>query len=479
MHRRSVTGGVGALLALLLALVPALPVHAVPTAPTSPSSSAQPGRPLPDEPFTMGPIPRELTEAIDGAVPAPPFPRLAVIPQRAKVPGETHRFQELREAVLPDPTGDRFFDHWAPDLHTREPGELLARREVTWPAGLLVTAPISRAQQLKFATRDAAGRPSFGTATVLEPRAPWSGPGARPILVNNLPIDSLGAACTPGMTLAHGMGIATGATDFIPPTTQLALARGYTVIVPDHQGPRQAYGEPTTAGHIILDSLRAAARLDPQRFGASRIAMFGYSGGAIATNGAAKLIGSYAPELAPRMVGAALGGVPADFQLLVGSMNANLATGLFHAATFGIARERPEILHLLNNPGKWLATSPLKNVCVAPAAAAGGTFMPMQLLSNDPDPFHSPAAYEIYRVTKMSDRKAEVPLYIFNGAQEFWIPALGARNLFAEQCRLGADAVYREVFGEHVIGAVTGYPEAALWLDDRLHGKRATSECPR
>ncbi|GAC58658.1 putative lipase [Gordonia hirsuta DSM 44140 = NBRC 16056] len=431
------------------------------------------------EPFTMWPIPKEIPEAIDGAIPPPPFPRLQKIPPRAQTPGTSHRFQELREAVMPDPTGDPFFDRWAPDLDRRAPGELLAIRDVTWPAGLLVTTPISRARQVKFATTDAAGRASFGTATILEPRTGWTGSGPRPILVNNLPIDSLGAACTPGMTLAHGMSVATGATDFIPPTTQLALARGYTVIVPDHQGPRQAYAEPVTAGHIVLDSVRAAAHLDAKRFGSSPVAMTGYSGGAIATNGAAKLLGTYAPELEPRMVGAALGGVPADFRLLVGSMNANLATGLFHAATFGIARERPEILTLANNPAQWLATSPLKNVCIVPAAMAGPTFLPMQLLANDPDPFHSPIAEEIYRATKMSDKKAQVPLYIYNGAQEFWIPALGARNLYREQCRLGANAVYREPFGEHAIAMLTGYPEALSWLDARLQGNPAVSECPR
>ncbi|GAB10369.1 putative lipase [Gordonia araii NBRC 100433] len=436
-------------------------------------------KPMPNEPFNMGPVPKEVPEAVNGVIPPPPFPRLKRIPQRAKTPGFSHRMQELREAVLPDPTGDPFFDRWAPDLAKRKPGELLARRDVTWPAGLLVTAPISRATQVKFATRDAVGRPSFGTATILVPRDEWRGKGQRPILVNNLPIDSLGAACTAGMTLAHGMSIATGFTDFFPPTTQLALARGYTVIVPDHQGPRQSYAEPVVAGHIILDSLRAAANLNTTKFGKSRIAMTGYSGGAIATNGAAKLIGSYAPELAPRMVGAALGGVPADFQILVGSMNANLATGLFHAATLGIARERPEILTMANHAAQWFATSPLKNVCVIPAGMAGQTFMPMQVFSNDPDPFHSPVAYKIYRVTKMADKKAQVPLYIYNGTYEWWIPAAGARNLYRSQCRLGANAAYREVFGEHGLAAVVGYPEAVMWLDARLQGQPARNECPR
>ncbi|GAA3030561.1 lipase family protein [Gordonia defluvii] len=443
---------------------------------TAPAGMA---KPMPDEPFTMGPIPNEVPRAINALIPPPPFPRLARIPQRAQTPGFSHRMQELREAVLPDPTGDPFFDRWAPDLAQRAPGELLASRDVTWPAGLLVTAPISSATQVKFASRDARGRPSFGTATILVPRDRWLGRGARPIVVNNLPIDSLGAACTAGMTLAHGVSIATGASDFIPPTTQLALARGYTVIVPDHQGPRQSYAEPVVAGHVILDSLRAAANLDRAKFGNSRIGMFGYSGGAIATNGSAKLIGSYAPELAPRMVGAALGGVPADFQILVGSMNANLATGVFHAATLGIARERPEMLTMVNNAAQWFATSPLKNVCLIPEALAGQTFLPMQLFSNDPDPFHSPIAYQVYAATKMADRRAGVPLYIFNGTQEFWIPATGARNLFRSQCRLGANATYREALGEHGIAALTGFPEAVMWLDARLQGQPAKNECPR
>lgn len=74
------------------------------------------------------------------------------------------------------------------------------------------------------------------------------------------------------------------------------------------------------------------------------------------------------------------------------------------------------------------------------------------------DPFHSPTAREIYRITKMQGMKSSVPLYIYNGAQEFWIPAAGARNLFRDQCRLGANATYREVFGEHIIAMATGYP---------------------
>ena len=431
----------------------------------------------PADPPNMMPVPPPVAEAIDSAVGPPPIPRLTTIPPRARAAGFDRRTQELREALLPSPTGDPFFDRWPADLGRHRPGHVIAVRDVTASAGPVVTLPLRSATLIKFATTDAVGEPIYGTATLLVPDRRVRGP--RPLLVNNLPIDSLGAACTPGYTLAHGFSIATGPTDLIPPTTQIALDRGHAVLVPDHQGPRMAYAEPILAGHVVLDAIRAALRLRPDLLQHSRIAMTGYSGGAIATHGATKLLGEHAPELRERVVGAALGGVPADFRMLVGSMNANLATGMFHAATFGIARERTELLPMLNRPARWLATSPLKNVCVIPEALAGATFLPMQLLSVDPDPFHSPTAERIYRITAMADRTSVVPLLIYQGTHEFWIPAAGARALYRQQCARGATAAYREIFGEHVSGMILGFGVAMDWLDRRLAGVPAPNECRR
>ncbi|MGV9860099.1 lipase family protein [Gordonia sp. NPDC003425] len=430
------------------------------------------------DPPNMMPAPPQLPRAIDGAIGPPPFPHLQTIPPRAVAPGFDHRTQELREAVLPTPTGDPMFDRWPSDLAAMRPGQVIAVRDVTAAAAPVVTVPIASARLIKFRSTDAVGAPTYGTATLVIPRAASPVTGDRPILVNNLPIDSLGTACNPGYTLSHGFSIATGVTDLIPPTTALALSHGYAVLIPDHQGPRMAYAEPVVAGHIVLDAIRAASAAAPASIGRSRVAMTGYSGGAIATRGAVKLLTDYAPELRGRVVGAALGGVPADFRMLVGSMNANLATGLFHAATFGIARERTEILTMANNPAQWIATSPLKNVCTIPIAIAGATFLPMQVFSTVADPFHSPVAEEIYRVTKMSGMRSAVPLYIYNGTQEWWIPAAGARDLFHEQCALGANATYREVFGEHLTAALLGFPEAMSWLDARLRGVPAVNGCP-
>src|SRR5699024_6144257 len=144
----------------------------------------------------------------------------------------------------------------------------------------------------------------------------------RPVLVNAIAIDALGTKCTPGYTWANGPGEQSSPVSIGPPVTDDALAAGYAVLVPDHEGPEMAYADPYVAGFSILDTIRGSADVLPE-IGDSPVAMTGYSGGAIALNGAVKLLDDYAPELGPRITGAALGGTPADFELLLDSMSGN------------------------------------------------------------------------------------------------------------------------------------------------------------
>jgi hypothetical protein len=310
------------------------------------------------------------------------------------------------------------------------------------------------------------------------PAAAWPGPGDRPVVVNNLPIDSLGRICTPSYTLAHGISPSTSLTDYLPPVTHLAELRGYAVLIPDYEGPRMAYAEPYVAGHLVLDAIRAARGVAPAEFGRSRFALQGYSGGAIATYAAADLIDSYAPELRPAIVGAALGGVPADFGMLTHTLNGNWAAAIFLAAVFGIGRERPEILARMNHLAEWLALSPLKDQCISNIGGEGPLLpLPIDVAANIPDPLNSPVAKEILRATSMARWKSGTPLFIYNGEQEFWIPAAGARELFRQQCALGAHAQYLSVPGEHLIAAITGFVPAMTWLDARLRGEPAPAGC--
>jgi hypothetical protein len=238
-----------------------------------------------------------------------------------------------------------------------------------------------------------------------------------------------------------------------------------------------AYAEPYVAGHAVLDAIRGMRKLMPGEFATSKFAMAGYSGGAIATRAAAVLMNSYAPELSSSAVGAALGGVPADYRMLAKTMNANLATGVFMAAIFGIAREHPEILASMNNLALQVVTSPLRNSCMNLTALPGAFLPPIDVAANIADPLHSAVAQEVFRETDISDLKSAVPLYVYNGAQDFWIPAAGVQELYRQQCAMGVPGIYRAVLGEHFLAGDTGWPDLVGWLDQRLQGVPAPNEC--
>ena len=438
---------------MLASIILATTALAAPTILPPPATA----EPLHAEPPQYQPIPSAVPELIDSVIPPPP----------------------ATASLFPSPTGDPFFDDSPRDLARLAPGALIAHRDVTATASSIVLAPVRWVRQLKFRSTDSTGHPTIATATVVMPRTALPSPGRRPVVVNNLAIDSLGTTCTPGYRLARGFSFDDLNTEFLPPTTQLAALRGYAVIIPDHEGPRMAYAAPQIAGHIILDAIRAATAFDPAELAGSRVAMTGYSGGAIATRAAADAVDSYAPELRSRLVGAAIGGVPADFRMLVGSMNANLGTGLLHAATLGIARENPGLPPMMNNLARWLATSPIKNLCSTALTAMGASFLPMQMMSRVPDPFHSVQAQQIFALADLTSGRSGTPLYIYQGQQEWWIPAVGALDLARAQCALGVRVDYRAMFGEHFTTSVLGFPGAISWIDDRLQGLPAPSTCGR
>ncbi|MGW6692880.1 lipase family protein [Rhodococcus sp. NPDC054953] len=413
--------------------------------------------------LARSPLGSVLPPLVDAVVPAPnpPYPDL----------------DALWQAVLPSPIGDPFFDDYPPGLPGMANGQVIETRDVTAVASQLLRGPVREVRQFKVKTTDAHGAPSFATATLVVPATPWAGPGPRPVLVNNVPINGLGRDCTPSYTLAHGITPSTNPFELLRPVTAKAEERGYAVLIPDHEGPRMAYGEPFVAGHAILDTIRGMRTLYPAEFGTSRLAMMGYSGGAIATSGAVKLLDEYAPELAADIAGAAIGGVPADYDMLGRTMNGNLAGGLFMAAVLGVARERTEILTLMNDLGERVGTSGLRNGCVMTLALLGVPGIPIEALANIKQVLSSPVAQGIFAELKMTNKPSGTPLYIYNGGQEFWIPALGTQRLFAEQCGLGVPTVYRQVPGEHVIGELTGNPGAFDWVDARLRGEPAPSGC--
>ncbi|MEV0293717.1 lipase family protein [Nocardia sp. NPDC050710] len=416
--------------------------------------------------------PSELQQWIDTNVPPPTIPPAASPPSRNLTP----ELAALWQAVRSTPSGDPIFDVWPSDLGRFAPGQIVEWRDVTATSAPLVVVPIQRAMLLKFRTTDALGAPSFGTATLVIPAAEWTGPGGRPVLVNALPINSLGLSCTPSYAMAHGLHSKFNAGDLFPPTTWSSVSRGFAVLIPDHEGPWMSYAEPNVAGHVVLDSIRAV-RNSSNEFTGSRFAVGGYSGGAIASYAAAMLVAEYAPELNGVLVGASMGGLAADYRTVARQFNGSSASGILLVVSLAMGREYPEILTYMNNLAQWVATSSVKDSCGETNGPLGVVGIPIEVAATVADPLGTDLAERIFRRTDLTNRRSAVPLYIYHGVHDFWIPLEGAIDIYRAQCARGVPVTFRTLGGEHIIALFSGFPGSIDWLDQRLRGVPAPNDC--
>ncbi|WP_245659953.1 lipase family protein [Nocardia gamkensis] len=433
-----------------------------------PAHAAPPPDPAP-LPGPAGPSP--LQEWIDNTIPAPPL-----APASRNPAGEDHT--ALWQAILSSPTDDPTFDTWPSDLDQLDPGQVIEIRDITTTAAARMAVPIRRALLLKFRSTSASGAPSFGTATLITPAAEWTGAGPQPVEVDALPINSLGSHCTPGYQMSHGLldKPNTDLTVFMP-SIWWALGQGHAVLVPDHEGPLMAYAEPNVAGHVVLDSIRATRTVGANDFGDSPFVISGYSGGAIASYAAAMLLHEYAPELAGTVVGAAAGGLVTDNENVAHRFNGNISSGILLSVALAVAREHPEMVPYMNHLAQWVATSPVKDICGDADGPLGVLGFPMDVVANTGNALDGPIAEKMFAEFDLRDRKSAVPLFIYHGLHDPWIPLDDAQRTFRQQCALGVPAVFRVVPGEHLIGYVTGSPELDNWILARLRGEPAPSEC--
>ncbi|MFE3225506.1 lipase family protein [Nocardia sp. NPDC059228] len=220
------------------------------------------------------------------------------------------------------------------------PGTILRSRPVR--LGLFGRIPQRvRAWQLLYRSTDLNGRPEAAVTTVL---LPWDAePSAdRPLVSFQCAIDAVAPKCFPSYALQH-RARALGAIPQVEfPLIAAALARGWAVSVPDHEGINGHFGAAREPGHRALDGVRAALRFAPLGLHPrTRIGLWGYSGGGLATVWAAELATSYAPEL--DIVGAVAGSPVGDPASAFVRLNGSPFAGFAMVFTSGLRRAYPEL----------------------------------------------------------------------------------------------------------------------------------------
>lgn len=254
------------------------------------------------------------------------FPILPLVVLLAQIVSATIVAPQRRISI-PVPADDPFFTP-PKGWENASNGDVLRTRKVDIALLEVDQMNYKEAHQILYRTTGVnESTPSTTVTTVVVPY------NAQPNkLVNFLTfVDADGSQCAPSYTMRKGGHIA---NDLAMTYQQLVMTtfmnEGYTLTLPDHQGPTRAFAAGRLEGRMSIDATRATLNfkhlgLDQK----SKVAYYGYSGGAIACGWVASLHQKYAPEL--NVVGYALGGTPSN----VSSTITNLNGGPFSA--FGVA----------------------------------------------------------------------------------------------------------------------------------------------
>lgn len=399
-----------------------------------------------------------VTAVPAGAQPAPTFP---------KIPSADAEFYSPPDDVV----------------DAAEPGEIIAARPVNVANLGLIPLNVD-AWQLSFRSNNSRDEAIPAVATVLKPRGESSRP--RPLLSYQIAEDSLGNYCASSYVLQQGSipwpltGAVTGGGQFLE--VQAALAQGWAVVVPDHQGPNSSFAVGPLAGRITLDGIRAAENFDPLGLdaGATPVGLLGYSGGSIATGHAAELRRTYAPEL--NIVGAAEGGIVADVGALVDNANNALGSGIVASGIIGVSREDPVMADFVDrhiNPLGRALFAAKDNLCVAWNSSIF-PFLNLKGLFDTPgDPLLEPEAQGVMARLKMGQHVPDVPMYMYQSNPDWLVPVGPVDRLVDTYCAdPNASVVYtRDHFSEHLTLDVIALPAALLWLRDRFAGVPSQHGC--
>ena len=381
----------------------------------------------------------------------------------------------------------------ATPLKSIAPGTVLNTRTVTYHVAGMPTA--LTAQQLLYRTNDAQNRPVVNVTSVI--RSPVS--NGRAISYQSA-YDSLNPYDEPSQVIAGdrdvtkiiNVGTLLYSAESIPLSTLLLL--GYNVIVPDTEGQTADFAAGPEYGMTTLDSIRAALNTPSTGLApTSKVAMIGYSGGAIATNWAAQLAPSYAPDINKQLVGAAEGGVLVDPAHNLRYVDGSIVWGgVAAAALAGLSRGFGfDLTPYLSDRGVAVFNDIQNQSLAYILPKYTGLHWATLFKPRYANDINSIPAYVTYanKVNAGLAASPTIPMYIGQGTAGVLDGTFGSqvgdgvmlaydvRALAQKFCASGVPVVYTEYPLEHA-GAIAPWVAGMLpWLYDRFGGKAAPSNC--
>ena len=374
------------------------------------------------------------------------------------------------------------------------PGTVLQTRSI--PYHILGVPTRLKATQLLYRSTSQTGNPTVNVTSVIQP---LSQRDKTRVISYQSAYDSLNRNDEPSYAISGGLTLGG-----LVPNVELAvfgpfIADGYTVIVPDTEGQRADFAAGPEYGRNTLDSIRAAFSKSstvglPSE---ARVAMLGYSGGAIAAEWAAELAPTYAPDINKRMIGAAMGGLlvhPAHNLHYV--EDTYFWAGVMPMALVGIARAfQVSFTPYLSAKGakiyNAMQTASIVNVL--------GQYWRLKWTDLFSPAYPTPESLPLYvecvnELIMGTGGTPKIPLFIGQGAngELEWTPGnkkgIGAgdgvmiagdvRTLARGYCAKGTEVHYEQYDAlSHITSIAIWLPNSIAWIKQRVAGLPAPQNC--
>jgi hypothetical protein len=389
--------------------------------------------------------------------------------------------EDLQRKVRPLLPSDDPFYLPPPGFQHAEPGTVLRSRDVELAFLGLIPQRIT-ATQLLYRTMDLNGRPEATVTTVIVPaqRAPGE---VCPLLSYQCAIDAVSSRCFPSYALRRRARALGSISQLELLLIAAAVAEGWAVSVPDHEGVHGMWGVPYEPGYRVLDGIRAA--LSSERLGLSPqapVGLWGYSGGGLASAWAAEVCGEYAPEL--DIVGAVLGSPVGDLGNTFRRLNGTFLAGLPGLVVAALQHAYPDLDRVIkehtNDEGRALLER-LKKMTTAEAVIhMAGKNMGDYLDEPLEDTLSRPEISHVFEVIKLGAAVPTPPVLIVQAVHDYLIDVDDIDALADAYSAGGADVTYhRDAFNEHMMLHPLSAPMTLRWLTDRFARRPLTDHLIR
>lgn len=385
------------------------------------------------------------------------------------------------------PADDPFYQYTgSTPLANIAPGTVLNTRTIDYK--ILGISIGLKATQLLYRSTDAQLRPAVNVTTVVKPKCVIC-PNKNKVISYQSFYDSLNPADQPSWALSGGKSF----TDLIPGIETALfvpfLLKGYTIVIPDTQGQKANFAAGPEYGFNTLDSIRAT--LNSPAIGLSstaKFAMMGYSGGAIASEWAAELAPTYAPDINKNIIGAAIGGVLVHPDHNLGYVEGTpIWGGIAPMALIGVGRSYDlDLPQYLSDKGMTIYNKMQKASIINVLGQYPNTYWKDIVKPEYADRTKLQAyVVSVNKLIMGTGGTPTIPMFIGQGtggelegtpASATWGKGDGVmiagdvRTLARQYCAKGVKIQYKEYALSHFTSMVSWLPQATLWINDRFGG---------